>query len=176
MAIAITMNEAAITTITQNMGSLGLICNAGKLIIIVDFRLPIADCRLKSWPTISIRQSTIRNTLVRLFSVVGCSFKATRHFSFAFFFLVSLLASIDCGSDRTSLSRRGFTRGLGHFAHFPRGLSVELRSSVTSSFGVLTGAVAELLCCFTRTIDAFSRCICNVTTQFLARFRCKEKR
>ena len=42
MAIAITINERATTTMTQNIGSLVLICNAR--LVIADFS--ICDCQL----------------------------------------------------------------------------------------------------------------------------------
>jgi hypothetical protein len=41
--MAITINDAATTTITQNIGSLVLICRARE--IIVDFQFPIVDLK-----------------------------------------------------------------------------------------------------------------------------------
>ena len=94
IATAMTMNDSAITTMTQNIGSLVFICKRKQNHPIVDFRfrsqLPIARF------TIGNRQSKICNALVR-FRRIRSGFDPAGHFGLPFFFLIGFLAGVDCG-------------------------------------------------------------------------------
>ena len=115
IATAITMNDSAITTITQNIGSLGFICSARKTIeFVLIARFAIADCRFGSSIKTAIGNQTIGNS--SSLSVVSWSrLNPAGQFSLALLFLIRFLAGVDCGRDCAGLASRSLTSSARHF-------------------------------------------------------------
>src|SRR5262249_41992536 len=117
----------------------------------------------------------------------------TRKFRLALFLDVSLLAGFNCRRDRTSLTG-GCVAGLGYdFAGFGRSGVVELGRAIARRLVILScrfagsvvvfagllarrviilgGLGAQLLRRFSGAVNAFTRGVRDVVTQFLARLR-----
>src|SRR5262249_41170588 len=102
-------------------------------------------------------------------------FDAARHFGLSLLVLVSLLAGVDCRSQRSGLTCRCIAYVLAHFGNSVRRLRIQLGGTAARCFIVFTGTVTQLLRCLTRAIDALSGRIGDVAAQFLSRFRGKKQ-
>src|SRR5689334_8013679 len=120
MATAMITNEAAIITITQNIGSLVFICRSAMFILLIVYALVV------------LVAAEIR------------SFNASGHFGLPLFFLVRLLAGVDRGGNRSALAHRCFASALGHVADSARRLRVQFTGAVARRFVVFAGAVAQV--------------------------------
>src|ERR1051325_6425542 len=147
IAIAITINEAAIITMIQNSGSRVLIWRSAGRYISENY------------------------LVVRFVTVVGSSIDAARHLGLSFLFLVRLLARVDGRAQRSTLACGCVASRLGHIADSLRRLRIKLSRATTRRFIILAGAVAQLLGRLTRTIDSLSGGVRDVAAQFLARLR-----
>src|SRR5712691_6184948 len=162
---AITKNDRATTTITQNIGSLGLICSARD--DISHFQFPIFNFRFKSFQPkseIGNRNSAI---LVRFLLVSRRCLNPAGQFGLPLLFLVCFFSRVDRGSNSTGLSSCSLAGSPGHFTNFVGGCRIEFGSTFTRGFVILTGSFAELLCGLARTVNAFARRVCKIAAKFL---------